>query len=58
MPLSTIITMPNIVSRANAGLPSPVSMTAEIIITSMPMTESVSTNVPNGSPSRTARLSA
>ncbi len=58
IPLSTIITIPYMVSRANVGLFSPVSMTAEIIITSMPMTESVSTSVPRGSPSLTARLSA
>ena len=58
MPLSTIITTPNIASRASAGFDSPVSMTAEIIMTSMPITASVSTSVPRGSPRRTARLSA
>jgi hypothetical protein len=46
------------VSRASEDPPWPVYMTAAIIIISMPLMESVSTSVPKGSPSRTARPSA
>ena len=53
-----IIKTANIVSRASAGLPSPVSMTEAIIITSMVMADNVRISVPKGSPKRTARLSA
>jgi len=58
IPLSTIITTENIASRAVPGCPCPADMTAVIIITSIPVTAMVSTSVPNGSPSLTARPSA
>ena len=58
MPFSTIITTANMASRASVGLPCPVDMTAPIIMTSIPITDSVRTSVPNGSPSFTATLSA
>jgi len=48
----------NIESRASVGLPFPVSIVAMMIITSMPVTASVNTNVPSGSPSFSARHSA
>ena len=58
MPFSTIIITANMVSRASTGLPLPVSMTAEIISTSIAITAMVRTSVPKGSPIRCARLSA
>lgn len=41
-----------------AGLPLPVNIAAVMMATSIPVTDSVSTSVPSGSPSRTARCSA
>ena len=43
---------------ASAGFPSPVSMTAEITMTSIVITEIVRINVPSGSPRMMARQSA
>ena len=58
MPLSTIITTANIVSRASVALPLPPYITAAMIVTSMPVTASVRTRVPSGSPSFAAMASA
>src|ERR1700730_6139678 len=46
------------VSRTRAGLFSPCSMMAEILLTSMNVTDKVRISVPKGSPKRTARCSA
>ena len=46
MPLSTIITTANSVSRVRVGLFSPCSMTAEMLITSMKVIDRVRMSVP------------
>ncbi len=46
MPFSTIITTANSVSRASVGLFLPCNMTAEMLTTSMNVTEMVRINVP------------
>jgi hypothetical protein len=46
------------VSRTRIGLFSPCSMMAEILITSMNVTDKVRISVPKGSPKRTVRCSA
>ena len=46
MPLSTIIRVANMASRASVGLFWPCSMIAAMSETSMTITESVSTSVP------------
>ena len=53
-----IITTANKVSRARLGLFAPCSMMAAMLATSMKVTDSVSSNVPKGSPRRAARYSA
>ena len=58
MPLSTIISVANMASRASVGLFSPCSMTEAIRATSMMITDRVSTSVPYGSPSFSASASA
>ncbi len=46
MPPMMIMTMANSVSRTSVGLLSPCSITALMLITSMAVTDSVSTSVP------------
>ena len=46
MPPRMIITMANNVSRTSVGLFSPCSITAEMLITSIAVTDSVRTSVP------------
>ena len=58
MPFRTIISTENSVSRPRVGLSAPVSITAEIMTTSMLMTDRVRMIVPKGSPRRIARASA
>ena len=57
-PLQTIMTTANTVSRASAGSALPLSSSVSIIATSMTVTASVSSSVPNGSPMRCAMISA
>ena len=46
IPLRTIMSTDSKVSRASVGFSTPVSMTAEIMITSMLITETVRISVP------------
>ena len=59
MPLQTIITAANTVSRASPAFSAgAASMTETISAISMTVTASASTSVPNGSPVRCATTSA
>jgi len=57
-PLHTIMMTANTVSRASAGTGLSPSMMVAISATSMMVTASVSSSVPNGSPIRSAIISA
>ena len=59
IPLHTIITAANTVSRARPAFSGPeVSITETISATSITVTATASTSVPNGSPTRCATTSA
>jgi hypothetical protein len=58
MPFRMIMTTANTVSRVRVGLFSPCSMIAAMLMTSINVTDSVSSNVPYGSPRRRAKCSA
>jgi len=59
MPLQTIMTAANTVSRARPAFSGPeVSITETISATSITVTATASTKVPNGSPTRCATTSA
>ncbi len=57
-PFIVIISTENIVLRAKVGCASPVSITAPMVMISMLATLTVKIRVPEGSPSRSASLSA
>jgi hypothetical protein len=58
MPLQAIITEAKTVSRASAALSPAPSMTETMSATSMTVTATARTSVPNGSPMRCATTSA
>ncbi len=59
MPLRMIITAANTVSRASGAVASPPASISETIsATSITVTASARTRVPNGSPTRCATISA